>query len=64
MSTSQRAIAGEGGFLDQAVEALAFRSENFGMQDSQAVSCEVCGGLFLEQLSVMRRHRLRCGWVT
>ncbi|WKW86667.1 hypothetical protein SEA_KARHDO_41 [Mycobacterium phage Karhdo] len=57
-----RAVGGEGGFLDQATYALGFNEQNFGMQDTQAVSCEVCGGLFLERLEVMRRHRLQCGW--
>lgn len=57
-----RAVSGEGGFFDQAADALGFRFEHFEMRDTQAVSCEVCGGLFVEQLDVMRRHRLRCGW--
>ena len=57
-----RAVSGEGGFLDQATDALGFDERHFGMQETQAVSCEVCGGLFVEQLDVMRRHRLRCGW--
>jgi len=48
--------------FDIAMDALGFRSEHFGMQDAQAVSCDICGGLFLERLSVMRRHRLACGW--
>lgn len=56
-----RAVRGEGELLN-AIYALGFNSEHFGMQDSQAVSCKVCGGLFLQRLSMMRRHRLRCGW--
>jgi hypothetical protein len=57
-----RAVTGEGGFEHEATFALGFQYEFFGMRDSCAVSCEVCGGLFRESLSVMRRHRLRCGW--
>jgi hypothetical protein len=48
--------------FDEAVSALGFTYENFEMRDSQAVSCDICGGLFLERLKVIRRHRLRCGW--
>jgi hypothetical protein len=57
-----RAVRGEGGFFEHAIYALGFREENFNMQFTQAVSCEVCGGLFKESLPVMRRHRLSCGW--
>lgn len=57
-------IAGEGGYLDIAAGGLEFREENFGMQDSQAVSCRICGGLFVGELWIMRQHRLACGWVS
>jgi hypothetical protein len=57
-----RAITGIGGFLDQAIYALSFREEHFEMRDTQAISCKVCGGLFVESLGVMRRHRLSCGF--
>jgi hypothetical protein len=57
-----RAISNKGSFDGVAVSALGFTYEHFEMRESQAVSCDVCGGLFKEWLSVMRRHRLRCGW--
>lgn len=57
-----RAVRGDGGFIEHANYALGFREENFNMQDVQAVSCDVCGGLFKDSLPVMRRHRLACGW--
>lgn len=57
-----RSIKNEGGFADHATSALGFSEEHFGMQDTNAVSCDVCGGLFKESLDVMRRHRYRCGW--
>ncbi len=55
-------IAGTGGFQDNAMNALGFCDEDFGMRDRQAVSCTICGGLFIDRLWVMRRHRLACGW--
>jgi hypothetical protein len=57
-----RAVRGEGGFAEHAVSALGFRYQDFGMRESQAVSCQVCGGLFVDSLIYMRRHRLQCGW--
>lgn len=57
-----RAVRGEGGFSEHAVSALGFQYQYFGMQETQAVSCEVCGALLVESLTHMRRHRLRCGW--
>lgn len=57
-----RAIGGELRFNVEAVSALGFTYQNFGMSESHAVSCDVCGVLFVESLDVMRRHRLRCGW--
>lgn len=59
-----RPINGEGGFIEHATEALGFDYEHFGLQDVQAVSCTICGGLFKDELWVMRRHRLTCGWLT
>jgi hypothetical protein len=57
-----RAIRDEGGFANDAISALRFTSEHLGMQDVQAVSCDICGALFTERLRMMRRHRLECGW--
>lgn len=59
-----RPITGTGGFDDQATYALGFSEEHFGLRDIQAVSCNFCGGVFVYLISVMRRHRLRCGWTT
>jgi hypothetical protein len=58
-----RAIRNEGGFAETAVDALGFSYEHFGMMEAQAVSCIQCGGLFVDRLSVMRRHRIQCGWL-
>lgn len=49
----------EGG---EAAHVLMFTPENLGAQYAEAVSCDVCGALFIERLSAMRRHRLKCGW--
>ncbi|OBI95567.1 hypothetical protein [Mycobacterium sp. 1465703.0] len=57
-----RAISGERGFEDEAIGALAFTHEQFGTPFTQAVSCDICGGLFVERLQAMRKHRLQCGW--
>lgn len=51
-----------GGFRGHAVEGLEFSEEHFGTLNPQAVSCRVCGGLFMDDLLAMRRHRLQCGW--
>lgn len=55
-------IAGIGGFMEHATDALGFDDEHFNMQDTQAISCRICGGIFKDLLWVMRRHRLNCGW--
>lgn len=57
-----RSVSGEGGFLDIAIDALGFDEEDFGRDEAQAVSCRICGGLFVDHLWTMRRHRLQCGW--
>lgn len=57
-----RAIRNEGGFSEHALYALGFSVEPLGMQEAQAVSCNVCGGLFRDELRLLRRHRLQCGW--
>lgn len=56
------AIRNEGGFSEHATVALGFSDEHFGMQEVQAVSCNVCGALFRDTLRLLRRHRLVCGW--
>jgi hypothetical protein len=58
-----RAVESAGGFIEHAIDALGFEVEHFNMQDSQAVSCCRCGGLFKEELQYMRKHRLACGWL-
>ncbi|MBB3752525.1 hypothetical protein FHT44_005037 [Mycolicibacterium sp. BK634] len=45
-----------------AMSALGFVGENFGLAGNQAMSCDRCGGLFRDELWIMRRHRLECGW--
>lgn len=55
------AIRGEGG-AEEAVHALGFYYEDFGMREAQAVSCTECGGIFRDSLRFMKRHRLQCGW--
>lgn len=57
-----RPIAGVGGFIEHATDALGFDEEHFNMQDVQAISCRICGGMFKYFLWVMRKHRLACGW--
>ncbi len=57
-----RSVAGQGGSLDIAIDALGFDEKDFGLKEVQAVSCRTCGGLFLDHLWTMRRHRLDCGW--
>ena len=42
------AIRGARGMEAEATDALGFAYEFFGMRDSQAVSCDICGGLFRE----------------
>jgi hypothetical protein len=59
-----RAIRGEAGLHEDVIYALGFSEQHFGMQFPQAVSCDTCGGLFVDQLDVARRHRLACGWPT
>lgn len=56
------AIRGNRFLVDDVNFALEFTAEHLGMHDVQAVSCNVCGGLFKDRLPVMRRHRLKCGW--
>ncbi|MBO0676763.1 hypothetical protein JRC04_04725 [Mycolicibacterium sp. S2-37] len=56
-------LNGTGGFMDQAIYALEFHEEKFQFAETQAVSCNICGGLFRDNLALMRRHRLQCGWV-
>jgi hypothetical protein len=55
-------IPGQGGYEEHGAEALGFRYEYLGLQDVQAVSCKVCGALFMDGLAYMKSHRLRCGW--
>lgn len=58
-----QAISGEGyDYMDDAAHALGFRHEHFDSRNLQALSCDICGGLFIASLDVMRRHRYKCGW--